>query len=865
MAKRSVCFVMLFVVVATFALSSCNSVNLPPEDTLEYYTVWFNTDGGDEILQKKIEQGKEFALPIASKTDYEFLGWYEDADFSGERLAEKYRPTGDITLYAKWKKISEEPIDPEPTAQYTLTFVVDGGMPCQPLTYEAGTEIAFPTTLKEGFKFDGWFLDEALTEAVDFLVMPAENRTLYAKFTSDIFKFTMRDDKTYSVTLSENAVVPVRLVIPGSYRLRKVTTIEANAFCESENLQELVISENILRIGERAFSECINLRRVKIADSVHTVDTLAFRGCDRVADLECPYMDIESVFLRVPKHLTTLKLTSGDTIEDDFLMRSNVFRVEIADSFTTVGTNAFKDCSSLKCVTFGKAMTSIGAGSFSNNHDDMVTVFRSKQLPDFDIESHMFFVAEGCIEECKQKVGKTSVYNENLFDDGMMNFEHRTPMDIYGNCYVNDDNFSKIGGFGTGALYVKVSDFESKIDEFIAALKKAMFYRSLNCVIVPDGTADLLKQKFESENVSLLDRIAEEKDVREDGLVIRDGVFIAYVGRSNEVVIPDNVTDGYPANAAVYRKNKLTTVVTSLVCKADINYSTYSGERIVEYVSYANRTLHSGFAYNSYQLETIELRGGVTGFKWEVNFVLPSTVKQVKFFQAPPAKQDKFSWGYMFGGNSLPYSPAIAVVPTQWKSNYQNVLGSSYYVLTEDELENDYLAGKSKSELKKYFGTESAPVIPPAYTTIGSGAFESNDYLKTVTIPSTVKELAYGAFMSCYRLKKVEINAKLLSIPGAAFANCYELTSVNIPNSVTEIGMWAFYRCRSLLSITIPVSVKRIGRDAFYQHHPLNVYYGGSVSQWKAITFGDDYPFFEQSKIYCTNGTITIEYNKNCL
>ena len=46
-----------------------------------------------------------FELADPTKENAEFLGWYTTADFSGEAITEIVDgTTGDITLYAKWKK-----------------------------------------------------------------------------------------------------------------------------------------------------------------------------------------------------------------------------------------------------------------------------------------------------------------------------------------------------------------------------------------------------------------------------------------------------------------------------------------------------------------------------------------------------------------------------------------------------------------------------------------------------------------------------------------------------------------------------------------------------------------------------------------
>lgn len=78
-----------------------------------------------------------------------------------------------MTLYAKWT-----------INQYTITFNTDGGSLVNPITQDYNSEISAPEDpIKEGYAFEGWYLDETYTQRVLlFITMPAEDLTLYAKW-----------------------------------------------------------------------------------------------------------------------------------------------------------------------------------------------------------------------------------------------------------------------------------------------------------------------------------------------------------------------------------------------------------------------------------------------------------------------------------------------------------------------------------------------------------------------------------------------------------------------------------------------------------------------------------------------------------
>ena len=93
--------------------------------------------------------------------------------------------------------------------------------------------------------------------------------------------------------------------------------------------------------------------------------------------------------------------------------------------------------------------------------------------------------------------------------------------------------------------------------------------------------------------------------------------------------------------------------------------------------------------------------------------------------------------------------------------------------------------------------------IPPMYlekpvTSIGEGAFEDCESLKSIVIPNSVTSIGEWAFQGCESLTSIVIPDGVTSIGDFAFAFCKSLTSIVIPNSVTSIGNFAFGECKSL-------------------------------------------------------------------
>ena len=99
-----------------------------------------------------------------------------------------------------------------------------------------------------------------------------------------------------------------------------------------------------------------------------------------------------------------------------------------------------------------------------------------------------------------------------------------------------------------------------------------------------------------------------------------------------------------------------------------------------------------------------------------------------------------------------------------------------------------------------------------------------HDYPAHIVIPDTIiyKSVKYPvtsispyAFYHAVEIKSVSIPSTVKEIESDVFCGCTGLEKVNIPQSVKKIGDYAFMDCSSLKSITIPASVKTIGSSVF--------------------------------------------------
>ena len=146
-------------------------------------TVTFDAKGGVSTqTSKTVTFGSTYGeLPTATRAGYTFAGWFTEEGIEGTLVTKDTQVTNSNhhTIYAHWT-----------INQYTLTFEVNGGTGVEPITQEYNTAVTLPEPTKTGYTFDYWCSDIELNTKYEEITMPAENKTLYAKWT--INQYTLR-------------------------------------------------------------------------------------------------------------------------------------------------------------------------------------------------------------------------------------------------------------------------------------------------------------------------------------------------------------------------------------------------------------------------------------------------------------------------------------------------------------------------------------------------------------------------------------------------------------------------------------------------------------------------------------------------
>jgi len=162
--------------------------------------------------------------------------------------------------------------------------------------------------------------------------------------------------------------------------------------------------------------------------------------------------------------------------------------------------------------------------------------------------------------------------------------------------------------------------------------------------------------------------------------------------------------------------------------------------------------------------------------------------------------------------------PVSATVTEELTMNSSQTYGGT--IIKTNSYIYNILDDKSAS-IKKYIGSECAIQIPSRINNydvirIEKDAFENNNAITSITIPSSVVSIEDYAFFSCGSLESVTLPNNLTYLGEGVFRNCTNLTSIKLPETLTEISDSLFYLCESLETIQLSSNIVAIGEHSFY-------------------------------------------------
>ena len=161
------------------------TVELYAKYFINEYKIQYNISG-DEVESKYYNYEDYIAEFIPDKEGFIFEGWYLDKEYKNEFLYYTM-PAENINVYAKWSEV--------PLKETYLIFNPNNGEYYDPVLVDEETiiEYVLPTPTKEGYTFEGWYLDKEFENEylVDNINFDLGTILLYAKYSINSYTLTI--------------------------------------------------------------------------------------------------------------------------------------------------------------------------------------------------------------------------------------------------------------------------------------------------------------------------------------------------------------------------------------------------------------------------------------------------------------------------------------------------------------------------------------------------------------------------------------------------------------------------------------------------------------------------------------------------
>ena len=154
--------------------------------------------------------------------------------------------------------------------------------------------------------------------------------------------------------------------------------------------------------------------------------------------------------------------------------------------------------------------------------------------------------------------------------------------------------------------------------------------------------------------------------------------------------------------------------------------------------------------------------------------------------------------------------------------------------------------------------------LPYNLRSIDGYAFLECENLTDLTIPTFVERIDEKAFYGCSSLTSIKIPSGVKTIEESTFENCSNLTTVSLPSSLTNVYNKAFQNDEKLENIEFPSSIEHIGAYAFAGCSSLRTNYIGGNIKWIAGGAFKDCTGIQTMVIDPTGGGIDIAGFEGC-
>ena len=185
-----------------------------------------------------------------------------------------------------------------------------------------------------------------------------------------IWNAEIRNGKEYFAYYKGQDTITKVIISPGIEEIESGNLYDG-VFAYSTALEEIIIPDTVVKIGNAAFYGCKNLKKVNIPKKVDTIRENVFTHCTNLESITIPsnVTSIENGAFYNCKNLSNIIIPSSVTSIGNmaFADCKNLSNIIIPSSVTSIGDHAFSGCSNLLNITIPASVTTMGSNVFQGN------------------------------------------------------------------------------------------------------------------------------------------------------------------------------------------------------------------------------------------------------------------------------------------------------------------------------------------------------------------------------------------------------------------------------------------------------------------------------------------------------------------
>jgi len=604
-----------------------------------------------------------------------------------------------------------------------------------------------------------------------------------------------------------------------------IKKIGNNAFANLKNLKSITIPDSVVSIGQYAFRDCTSLFNLSLPDSITEITVGAFSNCVSLGKVTLPkklislgngafeYCNAEIIFPASLKYIPIM----GDNA---------VTKVTIPEGVKMIGEEAFAYCSNFTEITLPSTITNIERSAFFNtpitefvypqNIDNIpANAFYGTKLKEFSVPDNVTEIDDCAFYDCTDL--KKITIPEFVTYIGNDVFKNCRNLVIYGKRDSVAERYAYINNI-----------------KFVSGQYKVVFKdngRTVNTYYIDKGGSVLTPPTLKEKPGYTLSWDADYTNIQEDMVINAVWTKKDNGGGNTTIIVSPSETNKY----TVTFKDRGKIVKTEKVKSGDaaeypyVNRNGYelSWDKDFSKVT-ANITVNAVWTVikpNKVTSLTAEVQKNSIDLSWDraentdYYLVYRKATSDTEYKQIK--KTTKILWTDEDVEPGIEYSYKVVGVCSVDGKKYQGAdsdivtakigtpqigdvysVGNFKYKVTGAKEVSVIGLAKEEVEIKI---PSAVSISGKAYkvTSVQDKAFYQNEDIVSIAIGNNVTYVGKYAFYQCPNLETVKFGKRVSVISTCAFSQCPNLENVTLPSSIRKIGAKVFYQCTSIKVLKI--------------------------------------------------------------